>query len=117
MTKERREHQRLAIRLPVEVRRASSPDTAPLRTTTRNVSTGGVYFETPRGEFAPGAQVDVHLSIPPGEGYFPYAGCVHGTAQVLRIEPLILDARESSGEREERDGVAARFRRSLKLEF
>jgi hypothetical protein len=89
-----------------------------LRSTTRNISTGGVYFEADFSRDLPPPEANsllsVEMTIPPGEGYFPYEGHVRGIAEVLRSEPL-ASPEGASGSR--RVGVAARFREPLKLAF
>jgi len=79
---------------------------------THNISTGGVYFDAPVGLLRLGADVELVVTVPPGEGYSPYAGRVHGAAEVLRIEPV---AGHSSVM--QRVGIAARFRDDLQLSF
>ena len=85
---------------------------------TRNISTGGVYFEADLSNDLPPPEarslLSVEMTIPPGEGYFPYEGRVRGVAEVLRCE--LMGAPDTSpGSR--RVGVAARFREPLKLAF
>ena len=119
---ERRQHRRLAIRLPIECLPAEGSRDGALRATTANISTGGVYFEVELpadGEApAPGSMVNVDLTIPPGDGHFPYEGRISSTAEVLRCEWLFTQANGSvhaaSGRRV---GVAGRFREPLKLDF
>lgn len=86
------------------------------RSTTRNISTGGLYFEVDVPEAASRPEVNslmaVELTVPPGEGYFPYEGRVRSVAEVLRCERL--DGPEAPSRR---FGVAARFREPLKLAF
>ncbi|MBN1491560.1 MAG: PilZ domain-containing protein [Phycisphaerae bacterium] len=109
---DRRDHRRLGIRLPVEVTPVHADSTALLRTVTCNVSTGGIYFESPPDYLQAGTDVRLDLTIPPGDGYSPYSGRVSAVAKVLRVEPLL-------GQQHARDriGVAARFRNPPKLDF
>lgn len=118
MSRELRQHRRLEIRLPLECHRLDQGEGLALRSTTRNISAGGVYFEAdttdafpppkPRSRFA------VEMTIPPGEGHFPYEGHVRGVAEVLRCESL-TSPENHRGTR--RVGVAARFSEPLKLVF
>jgi hypothetical protein len=114
MNREQRQHRRLDIRLPLECHPLSSGEGHALRSTTRNISTGGLYFEADISDELPPPEAHsllaVELTIPPGEGYFPYEGRVRGVAEVLRCEPLGSTAAR-------RVGVAAKFREPLKLAF
>ena len=109
---DRRRHRRLAIRLPVECLIGEKTAGSPLRAMTHNISAGGVYFDAPPGVLQPGAGVELVVTVPPGEGYSPYAGRVRGPAEIVRVEPL---ASHPNGM--ERVGVAARFREELQLSF
>lgn len=109
--RERRSYQRLDIRLPVEVLIVGD-ESSPIRTTTRNVGAGGLYFEIPSGSLEAGANVRLSLSVPPGAGYFPYSGRGTSVAEVLRLDSLSPETHGSS-----RVGVAARFSQPLKFEF
>ncbi|HQA43237.1 MAG TPA: hypothetical protein PK579_01645, partial [Phycisphaerae bacterium] len=77
---------------------------------------GGLYFEVDVPEDVARPEVNsliaVELTVPPGEGHFPYEGRVRSVAEVLRYERL--DGPETSSRR---FGVAARFREPLKLAF
>ena len=118
MDREQRQHRRLEIRLPLECHRLHEGESHALRSTTRNISTGGVYFEAELSDSLPPPEatslLSVEMTIPPGEGYFPYEGRVRGVAEVLRCEPLAATDPSSSSRRV---GVAARFREPLKLAF
>lgn len=109
---ERRQHRRLEIRLPMEFSLGEAGGADRVRTVTRNVSTGGIYFETLPGDLRPGQTFRLALTVPPGDGYFPFTGQVRGEAEVVRIEP-----RPSPPQGHDRIGVAARFREDLKLDF
>ena len=117
---ERRQHRRLVIRLPVECHAPGDSPEACIRATSSNISTGGIYFEIDlTGGVAapvPPAMLDIDLTIPPGDGHFPYESRISSTVEVLRCEPL---ARAGAPVRSaaHRLGVAARFRESLKYEF
>lgn len=117
---ERRSHRRLAIRLPLECRRAESDREQVFRAVTSNISTGGLYFELdlPEGAEALAArsQLNVDLTVPPGEGHFPYQGRLSSVAEVLRCEPL-TNGHASTPGGPRRIGVAAQFCEALKLAF
>jgi hypothetical protein len=118
MNVEQRQHRRLEIRLPLEFHCPSQGDEHVLRTITRNISTGGVYFEADISDQLPPppahSLLAVEMTIPPGEGYFPYEGRVRGLAEVLRCEPLSTTENAPTSRRM---GIAARFSEPLKLAF
>jgi hypothetical protein len=118
MDDERRKHRRLSIRLPMEFYPPEPGREAALRTVTRNISTGGVYFEVDLLNGMPlpqvGSVLRLELTVPPGDGHFPYEGRVSSVAQVIRTDPLAPPPAEADGRR---IGLAARFREPLKLTF
>jgi len=118
MQTDRRQHRRLDICLPLECHRPDRDDPLVLRSTTRNISTGGLYFEAEVSDGLPPPEpeslLSVELTIPPGEGHFPYEGHVRSVAEVLRCEPLGSPGGEQGPSRM---GIAARFREPLKLAF
>ncbi len=120
MEQERRQHRRLDIRLPLECYPVEAGRAQALRTVTTNISTGGLYFELDLIEGVsppePQDRLQVELTVPPGDGYFPYQGRVSSVAEVLRCDEL-PQAESAGGERFARVGVAARFREPLKLAF
>jgi len=110
---ERRMHRRLEIRLPLEYCLLGDAEGNVCRTVTKNISTGGLYFETDDEDIRPGMVLSLGLTIPPGEGHFPYQGRVTGTGEVVRVTPL----GEAGPGKPRRIGVATRFCESLKLSF
>ena len=111
---ERRRHRRLRMALPLEFRRSAEPSAGPYRSVARDVSTGGIYFETMLEDLRKGELLDIELTIPPGEGHFPYQGRVSSVAAVVRTEKLTsLDLQITNPS----IGVAASFRQSFKLAF
>jgi len=118
MDRERREHRRLDINLPLECHDPVRADAPAFRAVTRNISTGGLQFEADlvNGHEPPPVQslLTVNLTIPPGEGHFPYEGRVTSLAEVVRCDVLNHAIGEQSSRR---IAVAARFREPLKLIF
>ena len=111
---ERREHRRLQMHLPLEFRRATESAAGQHHTMTRDVSTGGIYFETAMDDLRNGELLDIEMTIPPGEGHFPYQGRVSSVARVVRMEkPSGLSGRTAN----RRVGVGVAFRESFKLSF
>ena len=113
---ERRKHRRLYIRLPLECSNWGGQPEVRYRTVTLNVSTGGVYFETEATDVRPGMMVKLELTVPPGDGHYPYQGRVTGLGQVVRVVPLAPKT-DTSGRRRNWVGVATQFKESLKLSF
>jgi hypothetical protein len=109
----RRLHDRLAIRLPVECRREDADPTSIVRTITHHVSTGGMYLEMDTPEFRPGDRLLVELIVPPAEGVSPYQGRASCQAEVLRVGPVAC----SSPGTLQRQGVATRFLGRLRLAY
>jgi len=111
---ERRKHRRLQMHLPLEFRRATESAAGQHHTMTRDVSTGGIYFETAMDDLRKGELLDIEMTIPPGEGHFPYQGRVSSVARVVRMEkPSGLSGRTAN----RRVGVGVAFRESFKLSF
>lgn len=110
---ERRKHRRLEIRLPLQYCPVGDTGVNLCRTVTRNISTGGLYFDTDDLDIRPGQLIDLELTIPPGEGYSPYQGHITGICEVIRVDSS--DTVVSAGAR--RVGVATRFREGLRLAF
>lgn len=120
MDEDRRQHRRLAIRLPLECCASHESRDRALRTVTTNISTGGLYFELDLIDGVslpePRELLNIELTVPPGDGHFPYAGRVSSMAQVVRCEPLPLPPSEAAAS-VPRYGVAAQFRDAIKLAF
>lgn len=87
---DRRRHRRLAIRLPLEYRvNGENGISEPVhRSVCRDVSSGGVNFETECPGLAIGTHLTVDLLVPPGDGHSPYPGRVHTEGRVVRVEPV-----------------------------
>ena len=112
---ERRVHRRLDITLPLDCTSADSEPEVACRAVTRNIGSGGLCFETSAEGFVRGSVWKLALTVPPGDGHFPYTGQVQGLAEVLRVDQLPGDDATGAGQR--RCAVAARFREPLKLRF
>jgi len=121
---ERRKHRRLAIRLPVECCARGQIRGRVIRGTTANVSSGGLYFEVELDDvhrhrflddvLGQDRLLEVELTVPPGEGHFPYEGHVRSAVEIVRREELTAAGGEG-GHR--RVGLAGRFHDPLKLTF
>lgn len=111
---ERRRHPRLAICLPVSHRPADGQglDDPPAERhdVTIDVAPGGVYFSMAGQAPAVGSKLHMELTVPPGEGHFPYPGRIRGLGTVLRC-------RQVSDTPPGRWVVAARFDEPLALDF
>ncbi len=120
MDPERRQHRRLDIRLPLECYPAAADRQLALRTVTTNISTGGLYFEVDLLEGIaspePRSLLQVELTVPPGDGHFPYQGRLTSVAEVVRCDDL-SDGQPPGPNVCPRIGIAAQFRDALKLAF
>jgi hypothetical protein len=109
---DRRDHQRLDLELPLECRCAADGDQA-IRAVTKNVSTGGLYFEHDGPKLAAGALIDISLTLPASEGVWPYEGRVRCAARILRSTTI-----EGQGlQRGSLQGIAAQFVDRLRFSF
>lgn len=117
MEKEQRQHRRLPIQLPLICRAPDNPDHILVRTKTVNVSTGGLYFETLSDEVQAGQRLELELTVPPGDGHFPYQGRVTADARVVRVTDLPAKSAGEGLAHVPRRGVAATFSAGLRLSF
>ncbi|UCG15373.1 MAG: PilZ domain-containing protein [Phycisphaerales bacterium] len=113
---DRREHQRLAVRFPLEYRIIDLEDPPIHRSVSRDISSGGVSFETDCDHIEVGTNLVVDLLVPPGEGHFPYAGRVRSDGRVVRVERF-LGAGEAANPTGPRFRIAAQFKHVPKLHF
>ncbi len=113
---DRRKHRRLAIRLPIEYRILDLEEPPIERTVSRDISSGGICFETASDQIRVGTTLDVELIVPPGDGYFPYAGRVSSQTEVVRVEPAPVE-RDGTEATPQRFRIAARFTDAPKLNF
>ncbi len=111
---ERRKHRRLQMHLPLEFSRVAEPSAGQYHSVSRDVSTGGIYFETAMDELRKGELLDIKMTIPPGEGHFPYQGRVSSIARVVRTQKPSASAQRTANLRM---GVGVAFRESFKLSF
>lgn len=113
---DRRAHRRLDIRLPMTFHRVGRAisNINISRSTTINVSTGGVYFETNRSDIEVGDRLALSFEIDPHDQRFPPNGAITTVAEVVRLEPLenqsVLNDMPLM-----RYGLAVNFRQPLKL--
>jgi hypothetical protein len=107
----RRRHRRLEMRLPVECRHARDGETFVVRTVTQNISTGGMYFELDRPDFAAGDEIDLELTMPAAEGVYPYEGRASCSAKIIRADRI------SAADGSDRFAMAAEFRDRLRLRY
>lgn len=117
MQQERRRHRRLPIQLPLICRSADNPERVVVRSKTINVSTGGLYFETLADEVRPGQQLQLEMTVPPGEGHFPYQGRVIADAHIIRVIDLPPQTAAEGLAHLPRKGIAATFSTGLRLNF
>lgn len=105
---DRRQHQRLRLRLAVSTVPADQADGDPGAWWTSNISAGGMYYQAARSsQLASDRRIRFQLAVPPGEGYSGSEGTIGGTGEVLRVDSL------ENGT----IGVAVRFAEPLTLAF
>jgi|ERR1043166_2060798 hypothetical protein len=107
----RRADRRLEVHLPVEISRAGE-ESVWVRATTRNISTGGVYFELERAGIEEGDDLRLQVTIPPMEGVSPYTGRAECMARVLRVRRM-----GSQDDGIQRFGIAAKFLDRLQFSY
>jgi len=117
---EKRKYQRLPIGLDLSCRKIGSAQEKCHTGRTINASPGGLYFQTPTGEFKPGNLLNVELSIPPTTGLLEYGGRISGLARVLRADDISPTEDKPArlrrgGLSSARYGIAAEFCHPLKL--
>ena len=81
---ERRKHRRLPVRLNVVCQRVGSSRRGWFRGFTKDVGTGGVFFESNTDSVGPGELLKVQLSIPPTRGLLDVGGRIGAFAKVVR---------------------------------
>jgi len=110
---DRRRHQRLALRLPLEYRiTADNAQSPPIhRSVCKDVSGGGVSFESDCPGLSLGTRLMIDLLVPPGDGHFPYPGRIHTEVEIVRMESVSPNADST------RRRVSARFTAPPRLHF
>jgi len=99
------------VKLDLSCRKVDSPSEKFYSGYTVNVCPGGLYFETPAGEFETGSLLQVDLSVPPTAGLLEFGGRISSFGRVLRTDApgtnpaLMTDSY----------GIALEFSRSPKL--
>lgn len=106
---ERREHRRMDLQFPVELRELQKTCN-PIRTRTSNVSTGGVYVELDDCQWVIGDRIRIDMTVPPAEGVSSETGRASCDAVVVRREQL-------PSKNDNRLGIGLRFEDRLKLTF
>lgn len=112
---ERRIHSRLPLELPLEVHwRDDGGEPHSLRAVTRDVSTGGLYFETEGVRLPGGAIINIDLTLPTGSGIAAVEGRARSECVVTRV---VMLPPQGAGGSPDRYGFAVRFRHPLELRY
>lgn len=115
---DRRRHQRMYIRLPVECRMEAGNAGLVVRTLTQNISTGGMYLALDSADFQVGDRLSVELTIPARDGVSPYPGRANCTAEVLRVQPITPGATPNDATHPPGHvGIATRFLDRLRISY
>lgn len=111
---EKRRHRRLEVRLSLGYRKLNSDTDAAYHSTTKNVSTGGVYFETTDEDLNPGDMLEFELGVPPSDNRFPKNMTITTTGEIRRR--ILLEGKiRDNGNSYSRYGVAAQFQQGFDL--
>ncbi len=110
--KEKRAHRRLDVQLPLEFEHVSESRHSQWRTSSTNVSTSGVYFETSLDNIKVGDRLTLAFGVKPNDPRFPPNGTINTVANVVRVEK-IQEIKEAADI--QRYGVGAQFIQPLKL--
>ncbi len=111
---EKRGHKRLGAAYNISCRKIGSSSNYLYEGCTVNVSTGGLYFETPDNVFEKGELWKVELTIQPTPGLLEFGGKIAGFAKVIRT-CNVTDSAIGAGSYPGRYGVAVEFCRPPKL--
>ncbi len=111
---EKRKYRRLDIKIPLECQLLSMPRSYSVGTSTCNICTGGVYFETAAENIKVGDQLSLELAVSSDVTRFPQHSKLTATANVVRTE-LIENSRNNETPPFTRYGVAAAFSDDLTL--
>jgi len=112
--KEKRQHRRLDLRLPLEYYKTDMGRPGVAHTMTVNVSTGGVYFETTCEDIKTGDILALEVGVPPGDARFPMHGKFATTGKVVRTEKIRCPATKNQPEFTS-FGIASKFQEGFKL--
>ena len=116
VSKEKRSYRRLDMRLPLEYHNPKSKECPFLRSMTKNVSTGGLFFVTTDESLKTGDTLAFELGIPEGDNRFPKNGTISTTGKVIRLT-TVTEKSDNGSAPLKRFGVAACFQEGFKLEF
>lgn len=86
MERERRSHQRLALRLSVVCQTVGLAAGKVFTGTTIDVSPGGALVEMNSSNLADGQLLSVEMSVPPTDGLLDFGGRLSNYARVIRID-------------------------------
>jgi len=111
---EKRKHRRLNLELAVEFAPDGIHDAlAPKCGTTRNVSAGGIYFETSMGgTVRQGAEIFLKIAVPQPKGCSAESFALRCEGHVVRIDKLVRRKPE-----QECLGIAVQFKNKPNVEF
>ena len=85
-TKDRRYHQRLALRLNVQCQTVGLSGGKSFSGSTVDVSTGGMLVEMSEPGLNEGQLISVEMAVPPSTGLMEYGGRLSSYARVCRID-------------------------------
>jgi hypothetical protein len=100
---DRRISPRLSLRFGMSYRRQGHSQTESSDAAVRNVSTGGICFQTMDETLCAGTMIEISLRVPPRHGVLEDGGCIMGRARVL------WSARPQSESNHEGHVVGAQF--------
>lgn len=112
---EKRVHRRLDMRLPLSYHEPHVNKGKAVQSTTLNISTGGVYFETTDDNVQPGDILAFELAIPYEDNRFPLNGTISTEGRVIRRIPVPDENGHTAPQT--RYGIAAQFEKGFKLAF
>ena len=111
---EKRQYRRLDIRLPLDFHIEDINRGNIWRTVTKNVSTGGAYFETTLDDIDMGKRLSLALGVDPQDHRFPPGGKITSVGEVVRVKTI--DGKSSGeGPAVTRYGIGLKFVQPLKI--
>src|SRR5262245_25691918 len=81
---ERRRDRRLILRRP-SIARSAQADATAIRGVTRDISSGGLRFQTAATGVQPGDRLNLTLNLPPADGVWPADSTATCSVEVLRV--------------------------------